>query len=75
MEKMNSKKSTVLVVDDEKQVRDAAVKLLKGEGYHCFSADSAAEAIRIYAKERPLVVLTDLWWQELGSTEGFAILD
>ncbi len=75
MEKMNSKKSTVLVVDDEKQVRDAAVKLLKGEGYHCFSADSAAEAIRIYAKERPLVVLTDLWWQELGSTEGFVILD
>lgn len=75
MEKLNLKKNTVLVVDDVKAVRDAAVKLLKEYNYQCFAADSTQEAIRIYAKERPLVVLTDLYWAEENSNEGFVILE
>jgi DNA-binding NtrC family response regulator len=60
MEKLNPKKNTVLVVDDEKIWRDSIVKLLKGAGYLCYAAENGSEAIRIYAKESPLVVLTDL---------------
>ncbi len=51
---------TVLVVDDERAVRDAAVMSLRGLGYRVFSADSGSAAIEVFrarAKEIDAVLL------------------
>jgi CheY-like chemotaxis protein len=49
----------VLVVDDERGMRTAAVKILRGEGYRTLEADSAMDAIERFVGERPDLVLMD----------------
>ncbi len=73
MEKSHLKKSSVLIVDDQKTWRDSMVKLCKSAGYLCYQAENSGEAIRIYAKETPLVVLTDLKMDR--ETEGLEVLE
>ncbi len=45
-------KSTVLVVDDEKTIRDALEYNLRREGYHVLTAWDGEEAIRLAHSER-----------------------
>ena len=47
---------TILVVEDETQVRRLAVHMLQGLGYETFEADNAASALAIL-KETPRIVL------------------
>ncbi len=70
MEDFKSGDNTILVIDDEKSVLDSLVRLLKGAHYRCLTAMNADEGVRLYNKERPLVVLTDLLMnnQEQGIT-------
>jgi PAS domain S-box-containing protein len=52
----------VLVVDDEKAVRDMARRLLESKGYRVFEAEDGVEALRLIQgmNAPPQVVLTDL---------------
>ena len=50
----------ILVVDDERYVRDSLVELLGLEGYACLAAGSMPEALEQFGSFSPAVVLTDL---------------
>ncbi len=54
---------TVLIVDDEKEVRTSIERALADEGFCVFSAADSASAIEILSKESPEVVLLDIWMQ------------
>jgi class 3 adenylate cyclase len=51
---------TILVVDDELSPRVTMAMLLRTRGHQVCEADGVAAAVRVLARERPDVVLTDL---------------
>jgi PAS domain S-box-containing protein len=53
---------TILIVEDEDLVRALAVRVLKSEGYRCYEARNAEEAIRLFEQEKIDIdlVITDV---------------
>ncbi|MEP7065436.1 MAG: HD domain-containing phosphohydrolase [Gemmatimonadota bacterium] len=49
-----------LVVDDEPRLRQALVRLMRGDGFICLEAGSGVEALAILDKERVALVLSDM---------------
>jgi two-component system nitrogen regulation response regulator NtrX len=64
---------TILVVDDEKDIRLTLGGLLADEGYQVFFASSGPEAIERLEESPPGVVVLDLWMA--GAEQGFEVLD
>ena len=62
---------SVLVVDDDAQIRSLLTDLLKGEGYGVKVAKTGAEAIAAVEKQRPDLVLMDV---KLPDQDGIAVL-
>jgi len=56
-----SKMNKIMIVDDERDIRDSLGGVLSDEGYSVVSAPSAEEALRIIAEAHPAVVLLDIW--------------
>ena len=52
--------SKVLVVDDEPDVLDVMVERLALAGYHVLPARNGQEALRIFEREHPALIITDL---------------
>ena len=50
----------VLIVDDDRDVRDAMAELLQDEGYECLHAKNGLEALAVLKLERPGLLLVDL---------------
>ena len=50
----------VLIVDDDRDVRDAMAELLSDEGYACLQAKNGLEALAVLKLERPGLLLVDL---------------
>jgi CheY-like chemotaxis protein len=50
----------VLIVDDDRDVRDAMAELLSDEGYECLQAKNGLEALAVLKIERPGLLLVDL---------------
>jgi len=50
----------ILVVDDEKSIREMLVKFLADRGYRTCGAASGAEAMKVLKREKPDVVLLDI---------------
>ena len=50
----------ILVVDDERQIRELVRRLLERAGYECRTAESAAEATRLLGEETFALLLADL---------------
>jgi DNA-binding NtrC family response regulator len=63
--------STILVVDDEKNIRLTLRMVLEGEGYSVEEADSAEAALAIAAKIQPDLVLLDV---RLPGVDGITAL-
>jgi two-component system phosphate regulon sensor histidine kinase PhoR len=57
---MTDKKMTVLVVDDEKVVRDGCQRVLTDKGYHPLSAENGKEALDLLADNPVDIILLDL---------------
>ena len=51
---------TVLVVDDDQDIRDSLRDLLEGEGYRVRTAADGAEAVAAMQAEQPCFVILDL---------------
>ena len=64
-------KGTVLVVEDQTEVRNFAVVVLKSKGYQVIAAGNAAEALAIWeqAGDRIHLVLADLVMPRMGGRE------
>jgi DNA-binding response OmpR family regulator len=64
-------KAKILIVDDERDLVDAYVRLLERSGHQCVGAFDANEAIQIIDSEPPDLVITDL---SLPDTSGIEII-
>jgi two-component system response regulator PilR (NtrC family) len=63
--------ATILIVDDERDLVDAYVRLLERAGHRCFGAFDAGEAIQLIDAESPDLVITDL---SLPDTSGIEVV-
>jgi CheY-like chemotaxis protein len=59
----------VLVVDDERQIRDLLKEFLTGEAYEVILASNGKEAIEVTEREHPDVILLDLKMPGIGGIE------
>jgi DNA-binding NtrC family response regulator len=62
---------TLLIVDDEPDLVATCVRLLARRGYRCLAAHTGGEGIALIDRERPSVVLTDLY---LPDVDGLSVL-
>jgi two-component system cell cycle sensor histidine kinase/response regulator CckA len=62
-------KETVLVVEDQAEVRKYAVAVLKSKGYRVIPAESAGEALLLCERERIDLVLTDVVMPNVSGRE------
>lgn len=62
--------ATVLVVDDDRQVRKLLRTLVVGEGYRLVEADTGASGLAAALRHAPDIVLLDL---DLPDIDGFAV--
>src|SRR5438046_1892958 len=60
---------TVLVVDDEERIRSSLRGILSDEGFRVFDTGAALAALEIVAREKPALVLLDVWMPEMDGIE------
>jgi DNA-binding NtrC family response regulator len=61
----------ILVVDDEVGIRELLSEILADEGHEVLLAESAGEARRLRERQRPDLVLLDIW---MPDTDGISLL-
>ncbi len=64
----------ILVVDDEKDIRDLVSGVLEDEGYECRSASDSDEALAAIDARRPSLILLDVWLKG-SKLDGLDLLD
>ena len=64
----------ILVVDDERDIRDLVSGILEDEGYATRSVGSCVDAFECIRERRPNLVVLDVWLGE-GDKDGLRILD
>jgi len=62
---------TILVVDDEEDIRDVLDIFLSDIGYNVLTAENGTEALRIFRKENPPIVLSDI---KMPGMDGLELL-
>lgn len=65
-------KQNVLVVEDEELMRAILRQLLEDEGFRVLTADSAENALKVFAGEEIAVTLTDI---KMAGMDGLALLN
>jgi two-component system nitrogen regulation response regulator NtrX len=64
----------ILIVDDERDIRELVAGVLSDEGYECRTAGDSASALAAVDQRRPSLVLLDVWLH--GSPmDGLEVLD
>ncbi len=58
------KKRRVLVIDDERRVRETLSEILSDEGYAVTSVETGAEGLRRIVEERFDLVFLDVWLKD-----------
>ena len=66
---MSNKKNTILIVDDEPQIRKLLRITLEDEGYKTEDAENAAQAIRMSASVKPDIIILDLGLPDMDGKE------
>ncbi len=61
---------TILLADDEKNIREFCKQELEDEGYRVILARDGREAIKLFQKERPDLVILDLRMPRLGGLDA-----
>ncbi len=60
---------TILVVDDEKDIRTSLTGILEDEGYQVITATSGIEAVETVRQDLPDLVLLDIWMPGIDGLE------
>jgi DNA-binding NtrC family response regulator len=63
--------SQILVVDDEPDIRQLVLEILEDEGYSVQVAKDGESARAVYAKQKPDLVLLDIWMPDI---DGISLL-
>ncbi len=66
-------RKTILIVDDEEDIRALIKGILEDEGYETFEAKNSAEAISQFEEHNPDLVILDIWLQE-SDKDGLEVL-
>ncbi|WP_417320067.1 response regulator [Emcibacter sp.] len=66
---MKQKKNTILIVDDEPQIRKLLRITLESEGYKTEETDNGQQAIRMAASVKPELILLDLGLPDMDGKE------
>ena len=64
----------ILVVDDERDIRDLVSGVLSDEGYECRTAGDSSAALSAIDERRPSLVLLDVWLHG-SAMDGLEVLD
>ena len=67
--KFDAKNYTLLIVDDENDIRSLNSELLSNAGFAVFSYDNAAEALLLLRDQHIDVIVTDVVMPEMGGVE------
>ena len=72
-----SGKETILVVEDEDQVRELVCEMLELHGYHMIKAMNGKEAIEEFNKNKSIIslILTDLVMPQMGGKKFIDSID
>ena len=65
---------TVLIIDDEKSIRETLSAALKDEGYRVTTAASGREGIECLRSVKPEAVILDIWMPELDGLETLKLI-
>ena len=63
---------TILIIDDEKDIRTALAGILEDEGYQVLSSESGVEGIECARLELPDLILLDIW---MPGMDGLEVLE
>ncbi|MEP5938969.1 MAG: sigma-54 dependent transcriptional regulator [Erythrobacter sp.] len=64
----------ILIVDDERDIRDLVAGVLSDEGYECRTAANSTDALNAIDERRPSLVLLDVWLHG-SEMDGLEVLD
>src|SRR4029079_16242577 len=62
---------SVLVIDDNKDIRENTAEILELAGYKAFTADNGKKGVEAALKEKPDVIVCDIMMPEL---DGYGVL-
>ncbi|PLY07737.1 MAG: DNA-binding response regulator [Desulfuromonas sp.] len=60
------KRKTLLIAEDDKNLREGLIDTLEAEGYRVVAAGNGAEALEMFAEHRPDLVLLDVMMPEVN---------
>lgn len=66
--------NTVLIVDDEEDIRDLVSDILSDEGYNCRTAANSTQTFKEIEQHKPTIILLDIWLQN-SDLDGLGILE
>lgn len=59
----------VLIIDDEKDILDSLSSILEDEGFQVSKATDGKEGLSLFEKEKPEIVILDIWMPELDGIQ------
>ena len=64
----------ILIVDDERDIRELVAGVLSDEGYECRTAADSSQALEAVDRKRPSLILLDVWLHG-SAMDGLEVLD
>ena len=60
MEQLNNNEYNILVVEDDKEIRDGIEIFLKSQGYHVYKAADGVEGLEVIGRETIHLAIVDI---------------
>ena len=74
MEQLNNNEYNILVVEDDKEIRDGIEIFLKSQGYHVYKAADGVEGLEVIERENIHLAIVDIMMPRMDGVIEFKIL-